>query len=99
MNGMSFPGQGGNVFIYGHSSAEKASKYQKVFANLSNLDNGDLLILNYRGIGYNYTVKEKKIVEKDDFSVLDKTDHEQLSLMTCWPIGTNEKRLIVVADL
>ena len=46
-----------------------------------------------------YVVRRKKIIEPEDFSVLQPTgDKETVTLMTCWPLGIGTKRLIVVAE-
>jgi len=99
MVGTSLPGKNsGNIFIYGHSSAAEPSKFDKVFAKLNDLQEKDEILINHEGKSYTYSVSIKKIVEKDDFSVLDRTENETLTLMTCWPVGTNDKRLIITAN-
>ena len=46
-----------------------------------------------------YIVRNKKIVEASDFSVLQANgDKETITLMTCWPLGVPSKRLIVTAE-
>jgi sortase A len=98
--GTALPGQGSNTFIFAHSSTITGQeKYAKVFATLDNLEAGDQIIIQHNNKEFLYTVSNKKIVEKDDTSVLKPTPEEQLNLMTCWPINTNQKRLIVTADL
>lgn len=98
MVGTALPGQDeGNIFIYGHSSAEIKSDYSEVFAKMDELQFKDEIEISFEGKKYRYWVSEKKIVEKDDFSVLNQTEDEQLTLMTCWPIGTSDRRIIVVA--
>jgi len=37
------------------------------------------------------------VIDKTQTSILLPTKTEQLTLMTCWPIGTNVKRLIIKA--
>lgn len=98
MNGTAMPGENGNVFIYGHSSSDIKSPYDKIFARLNELTTGDRIILNRAGLRYNYSVTDKKIVAEDDLSVLSQTDDKRLTLMTCWPIGTTDERLIVIAE-
>jgi sortase A len=98
MIGTALPGDGkGNIFIYGHSSAIQKSQYDKIFARLNDLQKKDSILLSYNGTVYYYIVTDKKIVEKTDLSVLAPTDKETLTLMTCWPIGADDKRLIVNA--
>ncbi len=86
----------GNIFIFGHSSAVVGQgDYSKIFARLGELEEEDKIVVYYQDEEIEYTVFEKKIVEKDDLSVLKPTEKEQLTLMTCWPIRSNEKRLII----
>jgi len=92
-----FPGDRGNIFIFGHSSSTIRSPYSKIFARLSNLTNGDKIVVFYKNKEYIYYVFEKKVVEANDVSVAMPTEKEQLTLMTCWPIGTDKKRLIIKA--
>ncbi|MFA5157636.1 MAG: class D sortase [Patescibacteria group bacterium] len=97
MAGSPLPGDKGNIFIYGHSSATVASKYDKIFAKLNDLKQADQLTIRHNDKEYNYSVTAKKIVEPTDLSVLEPTKDETLTLMTCWPVGTNEKRLVVIS--
>lgn len=98
MPGSSTPGSGsGNIFIYGHSSAVVESRYSKIFANLNNLKDNDQIIITYSNQNFVYLVNGKKIVERNDLSVLDQTKNETLALMTCWPLGADDKRLIITA--
>jgi len=97
-NGTGLPGEKNNIFIFGHSSSETKGDYSKIFAKLNDLEKGDEMIVYYENKERKYKVKEKKIVEATDLSVLDKTKKETLTLMTCWPIGTKDKRLIIVSD-
>jgi len=96
--GTHLPGGGGNIFIFGHSSSNIGTgKYAKIFAHLGELEKGDLIIIIYNDKEFKYTVSEKKVVEESDTSVLKATKKEQLTLMTCWPVGTRDKRLVIKA--
>lgn len=98
--GTAEPGEAGNVFITGHSSyylwADGA--YKNVFARLNQLEVGDDFIVYYDQQKYHYRVREKKEVKRDDVSVLSQTEEHLLTLMTCSPVGTNLRRLIVIAE-
>jgi LPXTG-site transpeptidase (sortase) family protein len=98
--GTADPGEVGNVFITGHSSYYlwDPGRYKDVFARLAKLEVGDDIILYYDQQKYHYRVRETKEVKKDDVSVLSQTDEHILTLMTCVPLGTNLRRLIVVAE-
>lgn len=93
------PGEGGNIFIFGHSSyyASDPGEYKSVFKFLEDIKVGDEVNVWWQKKEYKYKVSKIKIVEPTDVSVLEPTDEEQLSVMTCIPPGTTEKRLIVIA--
>ena len=97
------PGQEGNVFIFWHSSNYPwvKSQYNSVFALLDKLEIGDEIIIYYFQKKYVYTVKEQAIVKPGDVKTLESRDHskKELSLMTCWPVGTTLERIIVFAEL
>ncbi len=101
--GTALPGQVGNAFIFGHSSNYPwiEGKYNDVFALLDNLTYGDDIIVYYNQMKYTYRVEEKTIVKPGDVKALQWRDPEkkELSLMTCWPIGTDLKRMIVFTQL
>lgn len=98
--GTADPGTIGNSFITGHSSNFWWIKgnYNYVFVNLNKLAVGDQAKIYHNGNKYVYQVKEIKVVEPTDTSVLNPTDTPTLTLMTCTPTGTNWKRLIVSFD-
>lgn len=97
--GTALPDSGSNIFIFGHSSSVLGTgKYDKVFASLNKLANGDEVSLLFNGKEYRYTVFEKKTIAANDTSVLAPTQKEQLTLMTCWPVGTADKRLVIKAS-
>lgn len=100
------PGQNGNSVISGHSSNYIWAKgdYNHVFKDLNNLESGDSVIIktiqkNGRVIIYQYKVTEKFTTIPDDEKIFANTDEPTITLSTCWPIGTNLKRLIVKAEL
>lgn len=96
--GTSIPGGDGNTVIFGHSSSILGDgKYDKVFARLNELNIGDPIEILFNGIRYGYKISEKKVTSANDTSVLSQTNTEALTLMTCWPVGTDQKRLIVIA--
>lgn len=98
--GTALPGETGNIFIFGHSSSlDLDSKYNEIFKNLNDLENGDAISIFYQDKNYQYQVFQKAIIEPDDLSVLDQDQDYILTLMTCWPIGTTDQRLVVRAKL
>jgi len=93
------PGETGNVFFTGHSSYYlwAGGSYKQIFALLDKLEIGDRIYINYLNVVFTYEVSSKKVVMPDDLSVLAQDSNKTLSLMTCVPVGTNLKRLVVVA--
>lgn len=98
--GTALPGQNSNIFIFGHSSTIfNKGNYATIFASLNDLEKGDEAQIFYQNQIYSYKVSAKEIVEKTDIEVLNPTKKERLTLMTCWPVGTNSKRLVVKFNL
>lgn len=95
------PGTSGNTVIFGHSSNQiwAPGDYKFVFALLEELTEGDKIFIEYQGIRYTYEVIGMKVVPPTDISVLQPSSKSKLTLITCTPVGTNEKRLIVEAIL
>lgn len=96
--GTAMPASGSNVVIFGHSSGNPKIPFSKVFAKLNNLKINDQITIKFNGKSYTYAVASKKVVAANDFSVAEPTEIEQLTLLTCWPIGTDKSRLVVVAN-
>ncbi len=97
--GTALPGEIGNVFITGHSSYYwwAKGKYNHVFSLLDKLVIGDEIYINYNHIRYTYKVFEVKITHPKDLSIMEPTSEPILTLMTCTPLGTSFKRLVVRA--
>ena len=99
--GSAKPGQAGNFFVTGHSSYYPwdDGRYKDVFARLKELSPGDTYSVYYGGDLHTYRVTGKKEVKPNDVSVLDQpTDRRLATLMTCTPVGTTLRRLIVQAE-
>lgn len=101
MQGTAKPFEDGNIVIFGHSS--ESSKYQgdygEIFSSLNNLEAGDdIKIIASGGDELIYKVETKEIVMPDDITILDQKNKNRLTLLTCWPIGSNEKRLVIIAS-
>ena len=99
--GSARPGQAGNFFVTGHSSYYPwdEGKYKDIFARLHELEPGDTYSVYYGGDLHTYRITSKKEVKPNDVSVLDQPTKKRLAtLMTCTPIGTTLRRLIVMAE-
>jgi len=100
--GSAKPGDTWNSFIFGHSSNFPWMKwdYNEVFALLWELKIGDEIIVYYNQEKYTYVIKEQNVIKPGDVSILKRDKNKkELTLMTCWPIGTTLNRLIVTWEL
>lgn len=99
--GTSLPGQTGNVVVTGHSSyfPWDPGKFKDVFALLHDVVKGDRIVVYYNQDKYIYEVNDIKVVLPDNIEILKQTPDDRITLITCTPVGTNLKRLIVTAKL
>lgn len=97
----SVPGQIGNTVLSGHSSNDlfDPGDYKFIFAQLDKLQKGDSIYVNYESVRYTYTVTKKEVVLPTQVDkLIYKTNKPMLTLITCTPLGTAEKRLLVTAE-
>ncbi|MEA3322715.1 MAG: sortase [Patescibacteria group bacterium] len=104
--GMAMPGQRGNVYIAGHSSNYVWSKgaYNYAFRQLNDLVVNDVIVIKTKmstgkEIEYKYIITLKEEVSPDDGRIFADTQSQELTLTTCWPLGTNARRIMVKAQL
>ena len=97
--GTAEPGMSGNVVITGHSSyfPWDPGRFKDVFSLLHKVSIGDIVIVYHNQKAYNYKVYDKKEVNPDQVDVLVSQGESRLTLITCTPVGTNLRRLIVLA--
>lgn len=95
------PGQVGNAVFSAHSSSDwiDSGNYKFIFVQLERLREGDVIYINYDSVRYSYKVFETKTVEPTDIDSL-KYDGDKpiITLITCTPLGTAEKRFLVYAE-
>ncbi|OGD61059.1 hypothetical protein A3A71_02360 [Candidatus Berkelbacteria bacterium RIFCSPLOWO2_01_FULL_50_28] len=99
--GTALPNQRGNVVLLGHSSnfPWAKGKYNTIFALLDKLKPGDNITLYYGTERYRYTVRQVKVVAANDLSVLNITPRATVTLISCYPVGTTWKRIVVTGAL
>lgn len=96
--GSGAPGSNDSTVIIGHSSSNIPwQKYGRVFSKLPELSKGDMIIVNYQGQKYSYNITRTMTGSVDKLAALNIQD--DLVLGTCWPIGTDEQRIIITATL
>ena len=100
--GSANPGEAGNAFVFGHSSNFPWIKgdYNDVFALLDNVSFGDEVIVYFKQKKYVYVTREKHVIKPGYVNAMKgRETAKQLTLMTCWPVGTTLNRLIVTGEL
>jgi sortase A len=96
------PGQGGNVVLTGHDDW-----HGEVFRDLHTVVKGAKVTLTTKdGVAHHYVVTDilyrlevgVPISERlKTAQLIGPTTDEQLTLVTCWPYGVDDHRLIVIA--
>jgi sortase A len=89
-----------NVYLAGHRMGYRGTWSRMIFYNLDELGAGDRVVLKDRsGNSYEYEVSEVFLADPDDSWVMGQVrGRDMVTLQTCTPIPTFEKRLIVRAD-
>lgn len=90
------PYQSWNFFILWHSSNFPwiKSKYSNIFDRIDKMENGDLVYIYYEWRKYVYELYQKDIVEPTQLEVYGYIPGRNLSIMTCYPLGSTSHRLI-----
>ena len=95
-------GENGNAFLFGHSSwlPIVRNKNFKVFNELTNVREGDLIFIYTTDQTYPYQVVSKRIAGDDEVWVdFADTDRSRLTLSSCNSFGSREQRVVVEAVL
>lgn len=95
----SYPGKGGKILVYGHSSSVPwdVSSYTKIFRQINKLNVGDRIEITYAGTVFTYEVTHKQTVPAEDMSAYQQGGGEELILYTCWPPDSIKERYLVHA--
>ena len=101
--GTSFPWSSGaqrNVYLAAHRLGYEGTGSRLIFYRLNKLTEGDEVVLEDRdGSKYRYRVTESFVVEPgEDWVTGQVVGRDMVTLQTCTPIPTYDKRLIVRAD-
>ena len=89
-----------NVYLAGHRMGFRGTWSRMIFYNLPKLETGDEVVLKDRaGRSYRYRVSEVFVADPKDVWVMGQVrGRDMVTLQTCTPFPTFEKRLIVRAD-
>lgn len=94
-------GEEGNIVIFGHSSLLPivGNKMYKAFNRISELKNGDIIILKSDGEEYRYSVTNVTSVDMDAGKVDISKKGYRLTLITCDIRSGKDARFVVEAEL
>lgn len=97
MPATAIPGEkDGNSGLAGH----RGHTFSVFFSRLNEMKRGDHIYIRMKDKMLKYEVYEQRIIEPDDFSVLNpKTGQSLITLITCHPLNSDRYRLIVHAKL
>jgi LPXTG-site transpeptidase (sortase) family protein len=93
-----YPGQKGNTVIISHRYL-KLPPSKDTFFNLDKVKVGDTVVVEQIDDTFRYIVTDVHIVEKNDISVLKSSDEYEITLITCTPLWTSQKRLVINGKL
>ena len=89
------PKDGGNVVLTAHRFYYTGFAPNTFYA-LNYVQKGDKILLHWEGESFAYTVKEIKVVEPTEISVEENFHDDRITLYTCTPLWTSDKRLVVI---
>jgi sortase A len=90
--GTAYPLQNDQIVLSGHRDT--------VFRDMGELELGDDLVIQMEYGDFTYEIKETKIVDADDRTIIVPHDEEVLTLTTCYPfnfVGSAPDRYIIYA--
>ncbi|MDP6574921.1 MAG: sortase [Candidatus Peribacteraceae bacterium] len=96
----SYPGAGGKIMIYGHSSSYHwdVSKFTKIFRTVNTLEVGSRIFVTYDGKLHTYEVTRHQTIQASDTTPFqDQGGGEELILYTCWPRDSIAQRYLIHA--
>lgn len=101
--GTGLPGEAGKtVYLFAHSTSQGVQmvRNNSVFYLLGKLKENDPIVINYNGKTYNYRVYGQRVVNASEVEYINYKEEgkELLILQTCWPLGTDWKRLLIFAE-
>jgi sortase A len=92
--GSARPGERGNLYLAAHNDI-----YGEIFRYLEKLEPGDEYYIYAGEEMFTYVVREKRIIEPTEVSVMLPTTEPVATLQTCYPYLIDTHRLVVISDL
>lgn len=93
----STPEKGGNTVITGHRFRYLPPN-NLTFYHLDKVEDDDEIVVYWNGKEYDYVVTDIFVVDPDSIEIEVNTASPRLTLYTCTPLWTANKRLVVVAE-
>ncbi len=99
------PGQEGNTLLFGHTSYEvwKSNPYGTIFKDIPKLKDSTLIQILWEWHLYEYKVIDLFIISPKQvnaqYMTYQNAGGSYITLMWCYPLGTDKKRIMVVAKL
>lgn len=99
------PWEEGNTLLFGHTSyvVWKTNPYGTIFKDLPKLEDSTLIQILWKGKLYEYRVIDLFIISPKQvaaqYSTYQNAGGSYITLMWCYPLGTDSKRIMVVAKL
>ncbi|MDP2910503.1 MAG: sortase [bacterium] len=94
----STPDLSGNTVLAGHRFKYRPPS-KETFYLLDKVEKGDLLQVFWEGKEYRYVVVSSEVVLPEQVEILAPTEKPTLTLITCYPLFSDEKRLVVKGEL
>ncbi len=95
------PGETGRSVLLGHSAPPgwPGRNYQGVFSAAGNLESGDTVRITTENGRLTYRVTRKEILHRgEELPPPARAGVDQLALISCWPPGIDNKRMVVYAE-
>lgn len=94
----STPDKGGNTVITGHRF-HYIPPNNKTFYNLDKLEEGSKIFIYWEDDRYIYTVYDTFLVDPDRLDIEGPREGNILTLYTCHPLWSADKRLVILSEL
>ncbi|NSW51883.1 MAG: sortase [Anaerolineae bacterium] len=92
--GSANPGSDGNLVLSAHNDI-----YGEIFRDLDQLQEGDVIRVFTSQSSYEYIVLQTQVVEPTRVDVLNQTADPITTLISCYPYGINNQRIVITAKL
>jgi len=87
--------ENGNIGLAAHNRGYKVNYFQ----DLKKLKEGDEIIYKYKDFKKRYVVKTLKIISDEDWSLLEKTEDNRITLITCVENEPSYRRLVQAVEV